>query len=66
MQNGISYASRQLQKHEMNYPNHDLKLALVMHDLKIGNNINMENHAKSSLSQKSQVHVNSKIINLRQ
>ena len=31
----IAYASRQLKKHEMNYPTHDLELAVVVHALKI-------------------------------
>ncbi|WVZ93252.1 hypothetical protein U9M48_039248 [Paspalum notatum var. saurae] len=37
MQEGrvISYASRQLRKHEVNYPTHDLELAAVVHALKI-------------------------------
>ena len=37
MQEGcvITYASRQLQKHEVNYPTFDLKLAAVVHALKI-------------------------------
>jgi hypothetical protein len=37
MQEGhvIAYASRQLWKHELNYPTHDLKLAAVVHALKI-------------------------------
>ncbi|WVZ80805.1 hypothetical protein U9M48_028256 [Paspalum notatum var. saurae] len=37
MQEGkvIAYASRQLRKHEVNYPTHDLKLAVVVHALKI-------------------------------
>jgi ribonuclease HI len=37
MQEGhvISYASRQLRKHEQNYPTHDLELAAVIHALKI-------------------------------
>jgi hypothetical protein len=37
MQNGrvIVYASRQLRKHEANYPTHDLELAAVVHALKI-------------------------------
>jgi hypothetical protein len=37
MQGGqvVSYASRQLRKHEENYPTHDLELATVVHDLKI-------------------------------
>jgi hypothetical protein len=37
MQEGrvIAYASRQLRKHEINYPTHDLELAAVVHALKI-------------------------------
>jgi hypothetical protein len=37
MQEGhvIAYASRQLRKHELNYPMHDLELAAVVHALKI-------------------------------
>ncbi|WVZ97171.1 hypothetical protein U9M48_042726 [Paspalum notatum var. saurae] len=37
MQEGrvIAYASRQLRKHEANYPTHDLELAAVVHALKI-------------------------------
>ena len=31
----ITYASRQLKKHEVNYPTHDLELAAVVHTLKI-------------------------------
>ena len=37
MQNGkvITYASRQLEDHEKNYPTHDLELAAVVFALKI-------------------------------
>ena len=37
MQDGcvIAYASRQLKKHEVNYPTHDIELATVVHALKI-------------------------------
>ena len=37
MQDGrvIAYALRQLKKHELNYPTHDLELATVVHALKI-------------------------------
>ncbi|WVZ80302.1 hypothetical protein U9M48_027792 [Paspalum notatum var. saurae] len=37
MQEGrvIAYASRQLRKHEANYPTHDLELAAIVHALKI-------------------------------
>ena len=37
MQNGkvIAYASRQLRRHELNYPTHDLEMAAVIFALKI-------------------------------
>jgi hypothetical protein len=37
MQEGlvIAYTSRQLRKHEVNYPTHDLELAAVVHALKV-------------------------------
>jgi hypothetical protein len=37
MQEGkvLDYASRQLTKHEQNYPTHDLELAAIVHALKI-------------------------------
>ena len=37
MQEGrvVAYASRQLRKHELNYPTHDLELTVVVHALKI-------------------------------
>ena len=37
MQEGsvVAYASRQLRKHELNYPTHDLELAAVVQCLKI-------------------------------
>jgi hypothetical protein len=31
----VAYASRQIRKHEVNYPTHDLELAAVVHSLKI-------------------------------
>jgi hypothetical protein len=31
----VAYASRQLRKYEVNYPNHDLELAAIVHALKI-------------------------------
>jgi ribonuclease HI len=31
----VAYASRQLQKHELNYPTQDLELAAVVHALRI-------------------------------
>jgi hypothetical protein len=37
MQEGkvVAYASRQLRKHDQNYPTHDLELAAIVHALKI-------------------------------
>jgi hypothetical protein len=36
MQEGhVAYVSRQLRKHELNYPTHDLELAVVVYALKI-------------------------------
>ena len=37
----IAYASRQLKKHEENYPTHDLELAAVVFALKYGDIIYM-------------------------
>jgi hypothetical protein len=31
----VMYASRQLRKHEVHYPTHDLELEVVVHALKI-------------------------------
>ena len=33
--NVVAYASRQLKPHKLNYPTHDLKLAIVVFALKI-------------------------------
>ena len=45
MQEGrvIAYASRQLRKHEVNYPTHDLELVIVVHVLKIWRHYLLEN-----------------------
>jgi hypothetical protein len=50
MQEGhiIAYASRQLRKHELNYPTHDLELAAVVHVLNIGDTIVWEPSAEST------------------
>jgi hypothetical protein len=45
----IAYASRQLRKHELNYPTHDLELAAVVHALKIWRHYIMGLSAKSTL-----------------
>jgi hypothetical protein len=48
MQEGhvIAYVSFQLQKHELNYPIHDLELAVIVHALKIWRHYIMEPSAK--------------------
>ena len=49
----IAYASRQLKKHEVNYPTHDLELADMVHALKIwrhyllGNKVHIFTNHKS-------------------
>ncbi|WVZ81032.1 LOW QUALITY PROTEIN: hypothetical protein U9M48_028459, partial [Paspalum notatum var. saurae] len=45
MQEGrvVAYASRQLRKHEANYPTHDLELAAVVHALKIWRHYLLDN-----------------------
>ena len=50
MQGGrvVSYASRQLKKHEVNYPTHDLELASVVHALKTWRHYLMGKNVKSS------------------
>jgi hypothetical protein len=48
MQEGkaIAYASRQLRKHEKNYPMHDLELVVVVHALKIWRHYMIGNKCK--------------------
>jgi hypothetical protein len=55
MQEGkvITYASRQLRKHEKNYPTHDLELAVVVHALKIWRHYMIGNKCKIFMDHKS-------------
>jgi hypothetical protein len=55
MQDGrvIAYASRQLKKHEVNYPTHDLELAAVVHALKIWRHYLLENKVHIFMDHKS-------------
>jgi hypothetical protein len=63
----IAYASRQLQKHENNYPTHDLKLAAVVHTLKIWRHYMIGNKCKIFTDHKSLKYIFSqKELNLRQ
>ena len=52
MQDGhvIAYASRQLTNSEVNYPTHDLELAVVVHALKIWRHYLFGQHAQFSLT----------------
>jgi hypothetical protein len=55
MQEGkvIAYASRQLRKHEKNYPTHDLELADIVHALKIWRHYMIGNKFKIFTNHKS-------------
>jgi hypothetical protein len=68
MQEGkvIAYASRQLQKHEKNYPTHDLELAAVVHALKIWRHYMTGNKCKIFRDHKSLKYIlTQKELNLR-
>jgi hypothetical protein len=69
MQEGkvIAYASRQLRKHEKNYPTHDLELATVVHALKIWRYYMIGNKCKIFTDHKSLKYIfTPKELNLRQ
>jgi hypothetical protein len=69
MQEGhvIAYASRQLQKHELNYPTHDLELAAVVHALKIWRHYIMGTKCQVYTDHKSLKYIfTQKDLNLRQ
>jgi hypothetical protein len=69
MQEGhvITYASRQLQKHELNYPTHDLELAAVVHTLKIWRHYIMGTKCQVYTDHKSLKYIfTQKDLNLRQ
>jgi hypothetical protein len=69
MQEGkvIAYASRQLRKHEKNYPTHDLELATMVHALKIWRHYMIGNKCKIFTDHKSLKYIfTQKERNLRQ
>jgi ribonuclease HI len=69
MQEGhiIAYVSRQLQKHELNYPTHDLELAAVVHALKIWRHYIMGTKCRIYTDHKSLKYIfTQKDLNLRQ
>jgi ribonuclease HI len=55
MQDGrvVAYASRQLRKHEVNYPTHDLELAAVVHALNIWRHYLMRKRCELYMDHKS-------------
>ena len=55
MQEGkvVAYALKQLRPHELNYPTHDLKLAAVVHTLKIWRPYLIGNRCEVYLDRKS-------------
>jgi hypothetical protein len=50
---GVAYVSRQLRKHEVNYPTHHLDLAAVVHALKIWRHYLMGNRCEVYTDHKS-------------
>jgi hypothetical protein len=69
MQGGkvVAYASRQLRKHEENYPTHDLELAAVVHALKIWRHYLMGNKCDIYTDHKSLKYIFTQSeLNLRQ
>jgi hypothetical protein len=69
MQEGhvIAYASRQLRKHEFNYPTHDLELAAAVHALKIWRHYIMGTKCQIYTNHKSLKYIfTQKDLNLRQ
>jgi hypothetical protein len=62
----IAYASRQLRKHEKNYPTHDLELVAVVHALKIWRHYMIRNKCKIFMDHKSLKYIfTQKELNLR-
>jgi ribonuclease HI len=69
MQKGhvIAYASRQLRKHKLNYPTHDLELAAIVHALKIWRHYIMGTKCQVYTDHKSLKYIfTQKDLNLRQ
>ena len=63
----MSYASRQLKKHEVNYPTHDLELASVVHALKTWRQYLFGNHCEVFTDHKSLKYIfTQKELNMRQ
>jgi ribonuclease HI len=62
----VAYASRQLRKHEQNYPTHDLELTAVVHALKIWRHYMIGNKCQIFTDHKSLKYIfTQKDLNLR-
>jgi hypothetical protein len=62
----VAYASRQLRKHEQNYPTHDLELAAVVHALEIWRHYMIGNKCQIFTDHKSLKYIfTQKDLNLR-
>jgi hypothetical protein len=63
----VTYASRQVRKHEMNYPTHDLELIAVVHALKIWRHYLMGKRCDLYMDLKSLKYIFTQLnLNLRQ
>ena len=63
----MAYASRQLKKHELNYPTHDLELAVVVHALKIWRHYLVDHKCDIYTNHKSLKYIFTQLdLNLRQ
>ena len=63
----VAYASRQLWKHELNYPTHDLELAAVVHALKIWRHYQIGQKCEIYMDHKSLKYIFTQLdLNLRQ
>ena len=63
----VSYASRQLKPHELNYATHDLELAAVVHAFKTWRHFLIRNHCEVYTDHKSLTYIfMQKELNLRQ
>jgi hypothetical protein len=63
----VAYASRQLRKHKVNYPTHDLELAAVVHVLKIWRHYLMGKMCELYMEHKSLKNISTQSnLNLRQ
>jgi hypothetical protein len=63
----VAYASRQLRKHEVHYPTHDLELVIVVHALMIWRHYLMEKGCELYTDHKNLIYVFTQLdLSLRQ